>query len=122
MSAVITARFLLNMRYMEVYPNGTTTVALTTLGIIIESPVSDSDITTKDDDCQYYIYGRDSTESLTDSLPSYNNSMALANNVRVVGCDTENIIPRPPIAALAATTTVTTVVDIRDILEDTFWV
>lgn len=118
MSAVITARFLLNMRYMEVYPNGTTMVALTTLGIVIESPVSDSDITSKDDG-QYYIYGRDSTDSLTDGLPSYNNSMALASDIRVFDCDVENILPIPPMAALAPSTTV---VDIRDILEDTFWV
>ncbi|KAF8521885.1 hypothetical protein BU17DRAFT_64615 [Hysterangium stoloniferum] len=36
LSAVITARFLLNMRCMGVYPNGTRTMALTTMDITVD--------------------------------------------------------------------------------------
>jgi hypothetical protein len=48
LSSVITARFLLNMRYMEVYPNSTTMMALTTMAVTIEwQPQS-----TKTEDCK----------------------------------------------------------------------
>ncbi|KAF8519184.1 hypothetical protein JB92DRAFT_2899812 [Gautieria morchelliformis] len=48
LSSVITARFLLNMRYMEVYPNSTTMMALTTMAVTIEWQPQP----TKSEDCK----------------------------------------------------------------------
>ncbi|GJJ09022.1 hypothetical protein Clacol_010623 [Clathrus columnatus] len=110
--AIITAHFLLNMRYMEVYPNGTTMVVLTTLGVVIENPVIDSTI--KDDDSFLYTPG---TEDPTQSLPYYDDTHI--NGVTTFDCDIENVLPRPPQAFRRELVTAT--VDIRDMLEETFW-
>lgn len=89
-------------------------VALTTMGIIIDNPITESIIK----DNESYICEGDISDSIQ-YLPYFNE--APISDIQTVDLNIENVFPKPPAAVLRTGLTTTTIINIRDILEETFW-
>ncbi|KAF8584886.1 hypothetical protein K439DRAFT_1660541 [Ramaria rubella] len=88
LSSLITARFLLHMRYMEVNPNSTTMMALTTLAITVDWQVQ----TNKSDDYK---------EELKDPMDAtYQQTFALETG-SIMSCNMAPVLQRPSHAMLS---------------------
>lgn len=83
LSSVITARFLLNMRYMEVYPNATT-LALTTLAITTDWQPQTKPEDFKEHDPSDAAYNKEVFSVETRSMASQNMDEALIRPSRAM--------------------------------------